>query len=171
MSVLTRTHGVLVASSEGPYSGGSLQYQDSGVLRSGTAISSDCLVSGPTFGFTCFSASSRCRFIGSSLLSARTISLLTASGRYIEEWVKVFYATVWIDPVDAFPLRERGCHFACQPDSPALWISRVIDSTPQSVLRQLGSSSSPSRWSCTYYISCHGHVQTSFHIWVAALSC
>jgi hypothetical protein len=26
------------------------------------------------------------------------LSLLTASGRYIEEWVRVFYATVWIDP-------------------------------------------------------------------------
>jgi hypothetical protein len=25
------------------------------------------------------------------------LSLLTASGRYIEEWVRVFYATVWID--------------------------------------------------------------------------
>jgi hypothetical protein len=26
------------------------------------------------------------------------LSLLTASGRYIEEWVRVFYATLWIDP-------------------------------------------------------------------------
>jgi hypothetical protein len=26
------------------------------------------------------------------------LSLLTSSGRYIEEWVRVFYATVWIDP-------------------------------------------------------------------------
>jgi hypothetical protein len=26
------------------------------------------------------------------------LSLLTASGRYIEEWVRVFYAIVWIDP-------------------------------------------------------------------------
>jgi hypothetical protein len=26
------------------------------------------------------------------------LSLLTASGRYTEEWVRVFYATVWIDP-------------------------------------------------------------------------
>jgi hypothetical protein len=26
------------------------------------------------------------------------LSLLTTSGRYIEEWVRVFYATVWIDP-------------------------------------------------------------------------
>jgi hypothetical protein len=26
------------------------------------------------------------------------LSLLTASGRYIEEWVRVFYATIWIDP-------------------------------------------------------------------------
>jgi hypothetical protein len=26
------------------------------------------------------------------------LSLLTFGGRYIEEWVKVFYATVWIDP-------------------------------------------------------------------------
>jgi hypothetical protein len=26
------------------------------------------------------------------------LSLLTASGRYVEEWVRVFYATVWIDP-------------------------------------------------------------------------
>jgi hypothetical protein len=25
------------------------------------------------------------------------LSLLTASGRYIEEWVRVFYATMWID--------------------------------------------------------------------------
>jgi hypothetical protein len=26
------------------------------------------------------------------------LSLLTTSGRYINEWVRVFYATVWIDP-------------------------------------------------------------------------
>jgi hypothetical protein len=26
------------------------------------------------------------------------LSLLTFSGRYIEEWVRVLYATVWIDP-------------------------------------------------------------------------
>jgi hypothetical protein len=26
------------------------------------------------------------------------LSLLTSSDRYIEEWVRVFYATVWIDP-------------------------------------------------------------------------
>jgi hypothetical protein len=26
------------------------------------------------------------------------LSLLTTSGRYVEEWVRVFYATVWIDP-------------------------------------------------------------------------
>jgi hypothetical protein len=26
------------------------------------------------------------------------LSLLTSGGRYIEEWVRVFYATVWIDP-------------------------------------------------------------------------
>jgi hypothetical protein len=25
------------------------------------------------------------------------LSLLTVSGRYIEEWVRVFYATMWID--------------------------------------------------------------------------
>jgi hypothetical protein len=25
------------------------------------------------------------------------ISLLATSGRYVEEWVRVFYATVWID--------------------------------------------------------------------------
>jgi hypothetical protein len=26
------------------------------------------------------------------------LSLLTFSGRYVEEWVRVFYATIWIDP-------------------------------------------------------------------------
>jgi hypothetical protein len=26
------------------------------------------------------------------------LTLLTTSGRYVEEWVRVFYATVWIDP-------------------------------------------------------------------------
>jgi hypothetical protein len=26
------------------------------------------------------------------------LSLLISSGRYIEEWVRVFYATIWIDP-------------------------------------------------------------------------
>jgi hypothetical protein len=26
------------------------------------------------------------------------LSLLTTSGRYVEEWVRVFYASVWIDP-------------------------------------------------------------------------
>jgi hypothetical protein len=26
------------------------------------------------------------------------LSLLTTSGRYVEEWVRVFYATVWINP-------------------------------------------------------------------------
>jgi hypothetical protein len=26
------------------------------------------------------------------------LSLLTTSGRYVEEWVRVLYATVWIDP-------------------------------------------------------------------------
>jgi hypothetical protein len=53
------------------------------------------------------------------------LSLLVVNGSYIEEWVRVFYATVWIDP-DHQWLRfrfERGCHFACQPDLPALWIS------------------------------------------------
>jgi hypothetical protein len=28
----------------------------------------------------------------------RLLTLLTTSGRYVEEWVRVFYATVWIDP-------------------------------------------------------------------------
>jgi hypothetical protein len=37
----------------------------------GTAISSDRFESAPAIGFTCFSAHSRCRFRGSSLLSAR----------------------------------------------------------------------------------------------------
>jgi hypothetical protein len=26
------------------------------------------------------------------------LTLLTTSGRYVEEWIRVFYATVWIDP-------------------------------------------------------------------------
>jgi hypothetical protein len=26
------------------------------------------------------------------------LTLLTTSDRYVEEWVRVFYATVWIDP-------------------------------------------------------------------------
>jgi hypothetical protein len=26
------------------------------------------------------------------------LTLLTTNGRYVEEWVRVFYATVWIDP-------------------------------------------------------------------------
>jgi hypothetical protein len=26
------------------------------------------------------------------------LSLLTSGGRYIEEWVRVFYAIVWVDP-------------------------------------------------------------------------
>jgi hypothetical protein len=26
------------------------------------------------------------------------LSLLTTSDRYVEEWVRVFYASVWIDP-------------------------------------------------------------------------
>jgi hypothetical protein len=26
------------------------------------------------------------------------LTLLTTSGRYVEEWVRVFYATIWIDP-------------------------------------------------------------------------
>jgi hypothetical protein len=26
------------------------------------------------------------------------LTLLTTSGRYVEEWVRVFYASVWIDP-------------------------------------------------------------------------
>ena len=26
------------------------------------------------------------------------LTLLTTSGRYVEEWVRVFYVTVWIDP-------------------------------------------------------------------------
>jgi hypothetical protein len=28
----------------------------------------------------------------------RLLTLLTTSGRYVEDWVRVFYATVWIDP-------------------------------------------------------------------------
>jgi hypothetical protein len=48
------------------------------------------------------------------------LTLLTTSGRYVEEWVRVFYATVWIDP-----------------DSPAIWISRVIDSSSQLMLWHL----------------------------------
>jgi hypothetical protein len=28
----------------------------------------------------------------------RLLTLLTTSDRYVEEWVRVFYATVWIDP-------------------------------------------------------------------------
>jgi hypothetical protein len=27
------------------------------------------------------------------------LTLLNTSGRYVEEWVRVFYASVWIDPV------------------------------------------------------------------------
>jgi hypothetical protein len=26
------------------------------------------------------------------------LTVLTTSGRYVEEWVRVFYASVWIDP-------------------------------------------------------------------------
>jgi hypothetical protein len=26
------------------------------------------------------------------------LTLLTTGGRYVEEWVRVFYASVWIDP-------------------------------------------------------------------------
>jgi hypothetical protein len=26
------------------------------------------------------------------------LTLLTTSGRYVEEWVRVFYASIWIDP-------------------------------------------------------------------------
>jgi hypothetical protein len=26
------------------------------------------------------------------------LTLLTTSGRYVEEWIRVFYASVWIDP-------------------------------------------------------------------------
>jgi hypothetical protein len=29
----------------------------------------------------------------------RLLTLLTTSGRYVEEWVRVFYASVWIDPI------------------------------------------------------------------------
>jgi hypothetical protein len=32
--------------------------------------------------------------------------LLTTSGRYVEEWVRVFYASVWIDP-DHYWMRFR----------------------------------------------------------------
>jgi hypothetical protein len=28
----------------------------------------------------------------------RLLTLLTTSGRYVEEWVRVIYAIVWIDP-------------------------------------------------------------------------
>jgi hypothetical protein len=36
----------------------------------------------------------------------RLLTLLTTSGRYVEEWVQVFYATVWIDP-DHYWMRFR----------------------------------------------------------------
>jgi hypothetical protein len=44
----------------------------------------------------------------------RLLTLLTTSGRYVEEWVRVFYATVWIDPDHQwmrFRLSKRMLHF------------------------------------------------------------
>jgi hypothetical protein len=45
------------------------------------------------------------------------LSLLTTSGRYIEEWVRVFYSIVWIDPDHQWMRfrfeRERVSH--CMP--------------------------------------------------------
>jgi hypothetical protein len=84
--------------SEGSSGCATIQHQDSGVLLQGIAVCSDCSVGSPAIGSHCLPFSSRCRVRGSYHLSIRLYSLLTFGGRYVEEWVKVFYATVWIDP-------------------------------------------------------------------------
>jgi hypothetical protein len=88
----------LVASSEGPSSCATLQHQDSGVLLQGPIVCSDCPESAPVFGSSCLPFSSWCTVRGHITFLLGLHSLLTCGGRYVEEWVRVFYATVWIDP-------------------------------------------------------------------------
>ena len=88
----------MVASSKGPCGCASLQYQDSGVLLLGTTDNSDCLASAPAFGFICFSTAAGADSEGHLTYQIGLLSLLTMCGRYVEEWVRVFYAIVRIDP-------------------------------------------------------------------------
>jgi hypothetical protein len=87
-SVQTRTHGVLVASSEGPCSCASFRAQ----LTAQIALRAHQLLDLPAF-LLAVGADSE----GHLTYLLGLLSLLTVSGRYIEEWVRVFYATVWID--------------------------------------------------------------------------
>jgi hypothetical protein len=97
-SVQTRTHGVLVASLEGPFSCASLQYQDSGVLLPGTTKAQIALRAHWLLDLPAFLLAAGADLEGHLTYLPGLLSLLTTSGRYIEEWVRVFYATIWIDP-------------------------------------------------------------------------
>jgi hypothetical protein len=56
-------------------------------------------VSAPAFGPSCVSllAADADSKVHLSYLPG-LLSLLTTSSRYVEEWVRVFYASIWIDP-------------------------------------------------------------------------
>jgi hypothetical protein len=97
-SVQTRTHGVLVASLEGPFSCASLQYQDLGVLLPGTTKAQIALRAHWLLDLPAFLLAAGADLEGHLTYLPGLLSLLTTSGRYIEEWVRVFYATIWIDP-------------------------------------------------------------------------
>mgnify|MGYP006934364059 CR=1 FL=1 len=96
-SVQTRTRGVLVASSEGPCKAAlfSTKTQESffrAQLSARIALRAHRLLDLPAF-LLATGADSEMHL---SYLPG-LLSLLTASGRYVEELVKVFYAILWID--------------------------------------------------------------------------
>jgi hypothetical protein len=97
-SVQTRTRGVLATCSEGPCSGNlfSTRIQESffrAQLLVQIALRAHRLLDIPAF----LLASCADSEVHLSYLSG-LLTLLTTSGRYVEQWVRVFYASVWIDP-------------------------------------------------------------------------
>jgi hypothetical protein len=93
----------------------------------------------------------------------RLLSLLTTSGRYIEEWVRVFYATVWIDS------NHQWMRFRFEREDVTLHANQIRQLFGF-MLWYIRSSSPPSRRSRSSHCSRRGPVPTSFHRWVATFS-
>jgi hypothetical protein len=98
MSVQTRTHGVLATCSEGPYSGRFVQHQNSGVVLSSSDVSQIALRVHRLLDLPAYLlAPGADSEVHLSYLRG-LLTLLSTSDIYVKEWVRVFYASVWIDP-------------------------------------------------------------------------
>jgi hypothetical protein len=97
------------------------------------------------------------------------LTLLTTSGRYVEEWVRVFYASVWIDP------NHQWMRFRFEREDVTLHASQIhqlFGFTESSThLHSLSyGTSDPPRRSCSIYSSRRGPVLTTFQRWIATLT-